>query len=297
MSDIPELERIRFFQNQLLTADDLTDLDDNNRELRWLHNRSLHNWGIGLGLDVQGLRGATFVTVNPGYAVDILGREIILSEPIELPIPAVSGGASGGAATYYLVANYLDDSAEPTEEQRAATVCAAGGSVRLSNDPAILWKTDSQLKCGIDVILAQVFIQNCVLSLDASAAPRRYATCGQSMYIKAAEVLARDISWKIWKQGGVDVGFTATIDTSHAKFQTTPLYIAHIIGNRSLSSPALTVADFVSVANDSPRGFTLQVALPPMAVNVNPASMIDAVKGPLIFNQLGWRVSWMGVEG
>ena len=162
MSDIPEIERIRFFQGELLTADDLTALDDANQELRWLHNRSLHNWGIGFGLDVQGSRGATSVTVNPGYATDIEGHEIILSSSVNLPIPAVSG-----ASTYYLVANYLDDSSEPAEEQRSATACAPGGAVRLSNDPAILWKTIAQINYGVDVVLGEVFIKNCVLSQDS----------------------------------------------------------------------------------------------------------------------------------
>src|SRR5262245_14932559 len=77
--DIPEIERIKFFPGQRLTADDMTDLDVTNAELRWLHNRSLHPWGIGIGLEVSGEKGDTVVTVKPGYAVDILGRELIVS--------------------------------------------------------------------------------------------------------------------------------------------------------------------------------------------------------------------------
>ncbi len=161
MSNVPELERLQFYPGQLLTADDLTTLDSNNRRLRWLHNRSLHNWGIGSGFDVTGKRGDTSVTVHPGYAIDDLGREIILADDIEQPIPAVSG-----PATYYLVAEYLGDSGQTTEEQRDATACYPGGSVRLTNDPAILWKTKAQLKTGTDVILAEVSIQNCVLSAE-----------------------------------------------------------------------------------------------------------------------------------
>jgi len=177
MSGIPQLERIVFYSGELLTADDLTALDDNNRQLRWLHNRSLHNWGIGFGLDVQGSRGDTSVTVNPGYAVDSSGREIILSNPVKQPIPAVSG-----PATYYLVANYVDDANEPVEEQRSATACSPGGAVRLSNAPAILWKTSNLLILGLDVVLAQVSIQNCVLSQPPSGAARRYATCGSPFF-------------------------------------------------------------------------------------------------------------------
>ncbi len=297
MSSIPEIERLQFFSGQLLTADDLTTLDTNNRELRWLHNRSLHNWGIGFGLDVLGARGDTSVTVNPGYAIDSLGREIILSAPVVVPIPAVPGASDGSAAVYYLVSNYVDDANQTTEEQRSATACYPGGSVRLTNDPAILWKTRFQLAPTVDVILASVQIQNCVLSQAPSAAVRRYSTCGQSLYIKAAEVYAASLTWTPWIVGDESLGFTTPISTLSAKFQTTPNYLAQIIGPRTASSSAIVIADFLSIVDDSPIGFTLQVALPQLAENVNPGSVRDPQAGPEIFQQLGWRVSWVGTEG
>lgn len=55
-TDIPELKRIQFFNGQRLTAGDMTELQRANRELRWLHNRSLHGWGIGTGYGVAGER-------------------------------------------------------------------------------------------------------------------------------------------------------------------------------------------------------------------------------------------------
>lgn len=298
MSDIPDLERIVFFQGELLTADDLTTLDTNNRELRWLHNRSLHNWGIGFGLDVQGAAGATFVSVNPGYAIDNLGREIILGSPLQQPIPAVAG-----PATYYLVANYVDDAGQTAEERRdaagcgcaSACACSTSGATRLSNDPAILWKTVAQLVSGIDVILAQAFIQNCALNLTPSAAVRRYAACGSPFTFRANQVSSPAIPWTVWQQGATNVGFTAAIDTSIAKFQTAPRYMAQIVGSRS--GAGFIVVDFVSIANETPTGFTLQVALPPISATINPPTVTDPVGGPQILNQLGWAVSWMGVEG
>jgi hypothetical protein len=298
MSEIPELERIVFFQGELLTAADLTTLDSNNRELRWLHNRSLHNWGIGFGLDVQGAAGATFVSVNPGYAIDRLGREIILSNPVRVPIPAVAG-----PATYYLVANYVDDAGQTTEEMRDSSgcgcastcACSMSGAVRLSNNPAILWKTVAQLVFGIDVILGQVLIQNCTLNQAPSAAVRRYATCGSAFFFRANQVSAADIQWAVWQQGGINIGFTAAIDTSSAKFQTAPRYMAQIVGSRSGSG--FIVVDFVSITDESPKGFTLQVALPALSANINPPAVTNAVAGPQILKQLGWSVSWMGVEG
>jgi hypothetical protein len=290
MSEIPELERIAFYSGELLTADDLSTLDTNNRELRWLHNRSLHNWGIGLGLDVKGARGATSVTVNPGYAVESLGREIILSDPVKQPIPAVSG-----PATYYLVANYVNDADEPVEERRSATACAPGGAVRLSNAPAILWKAENQLNYGIDIVLAQVSIRNCALSDSPSAAVRRYATCGSPFFVKAGQIGAASVVWTPWIPPGMKLGFTATIDTSAAQFQSTPHYMAQVVGSRALTGPPpMVILDLVSLANESPTGFTLQLALPSVP-GANPALDVNGWKS--LIASLGWTISWMGVEG
>lgn len=278
---IPEIERVLFYPTELLTADDLTTVDSNREQLRWLHNRSLHNWGIGIGFDVLGVRGDTSVTVAPGYAIDSDGREIILSASVTQTIPAVLSG------TYYLVADYVDDSGQIAVEQRGATACGGGGAVRLSNDPLIAWKTLSQLNIGIDIVLAEVTIQNCVLKSAPSPAPRRYSACGSMPYLRAGEIAASALAWMPWPAAS---GFTAVIDTSAARFQSIPIYTAQIIGSRTL--PPLIVADFVSVTAPSPASFTLQVATPPMGAGVNTPGMIS----PATFTTLGWQIVWMGIE-
>jgi hypothetical protein len=297
MSTIPTLERVRFFPGELLTADDLTVVDGNNRELRWLHNSTMHDWGIGYGFHVQGARGDTSVTVSPGYATDVEGREIILSALFTLPSPAVPGASDGGAAIYYVVTNYVDDADETVEEQRGATACAVGGAVRLSNDPAILWKTAAQLVFGTDVILGTVSIKNCALSAKVSTAGRRTAYAVPRFSIYAAEIAVADIQWTAWKQGTVNAGYKATIDTSAAGFVATPAYTAHIVGSRSIVNTDFVAVDFISVTKQTPTGFTLQVALPSIAFSVNPAQLTDPKTGPALLKTLGWRVSWMGVEG
>ena len=55
--DIPVLERPAFFDGQQLTAADLEAVQAYHRELLWLHNRGLHNWGIAFGYAVEGKRG------------------------------------------------------------------------------------------------------------------------------------------------------------------------------------------------------------------------------------------------
>src|SRR5262249_46390441 len=162
------------FTGQQLKATDLAALQRSNRELRWLHNRSLHAWGIGIGLAVTGERGDRAVTVDDGYGVDCRGREIILTEPQTKTVPAVAAGPGGGEASYYLVAAYQSDDDQKVRERRPG-VCLPDGTVRLSEEPLIDWRRPDQLEEGFELILAQAWIQNCQLSRPLSFAARRYA--------------------------------------------------------------------------------------------------------------------------
>ena len=46
------VERLKFFNGQRLFAQDLDSIDRTHREMRWLHNQSLHQPGVGRGFAV-----------------------------------------------------------------------------------------------------------------------------------------------------------------------------------------------------------------------------------------------------
>ena len=111
--------RVVYFDGQRLEADDLNSAADQMRQLRWLHNRSLHGPGVALGFAATGNAGDRQVTVQPGYAVDCLGRELVLTTATTLPIPARSGNAQGQPVSFALVAAYPDDSQLAVIQTRA----------------------------------------------------------------------------------------------------------------------------------------------------------------------------------
>src|SRR5262245_31968611 len=166
--DIPLLERPAFFENQRLTAADLTATQSYNRELRWLHNRSLHSWGIAFGFAVSGPRGAQSVRVESGYAIDCIGRDLVLDEAREMPIPAVAGSSDGNPASYYLTISYAEDS-DLTPITRAGA-CNSSGAVRRPETPIVRWQdpadtnASSRYRPGLDVVLAAIRVQNCQLA-------------------------------------------------------------------------------------------------------------------------------------
>lgn len=285
--DIPNIERVTFFNGQRLMEHDFTALQLANRELRWLHNRSLHSWGIGIGLAVMGERGDSAVTVKPGYGVDCLGREIILTESQTLPVPTVARGPGGGEAIYYLVAAYQEDADQKVAERRPG-VCLPEGTVRLREEPRLEWCRPEQLRQGFELVLAQAWIQNCRLSRPLSFAVRRFAHPSQQPYIAAGQTDREKTVWVQWQVNTQNVGVLTHVDTSAARFRTTPRYMAHVVGERHFldaEANVVVVLGFPAIVDATPARFTLQVLLPTVA-----GLTID-------FNQLGWHVVWMGIEG
>src|SRR6516225_10068640 len=103
------IERIQFFNGERLVADDLQGLEAFNREMRWLHNQSLHQAGIGKGFAVTGKKGDKEVQIGAGYAIDSSGREIVLTHDMTLPVPPVASQPDGSPIVYDLTVSYPDD--------------------------------------------------------------------------------------------------------------------------------------------------------------------------------------------
>ena len=79
------VERPRYFAGKLLTAEDYELEQAYHIERRRLLNRMLHGAGVVSGLEVDDGNGGT-VTVEPGFALDPQGREILVCEPQKLTI-------------------------------------------------------------------------------------------------------------------------------------------------------------------------------------------------------------------
>src|SRR4051794_23629787 len=79
MADPPR--RVNFFEGMLLTAADLADEQQYHQEMRYLHNR-LHGYGTASGLEVTVTKGR--IRVAPGTAIDVRGREIVVTAPLTL---------------------------------------------------------------------------------------------------------------------------------------------------------------------------------------------------------------------
>ena len=312
--DVPS-ERLRFFDGQRLAAADLDGIDDTNRELRWLHNRSLHQPGIGSGYAVSGPRGAREVTVGAGYALDALGREIVLTATHVEPVPPVASEADGQSVFFDLTVAYPDDS-QLVETETREGICLPRGAVRLREEPSFCWVRlergetgDLQpvdLQLGADVqsalrlVLARAEVLNCQLKQAISTAERRSARLAQQPYIACGEAPGNWVELDLATPAGTVVqppflsfGIQSQVDTRAAGFASTPSYTARIAGDRILIDsnglPLALVEPLVSIRDPRPDGFTLEAYL--LVTSVGGAT--DTVS---LASFDGWTVVWMGVE-
>jgi hypothetical protein len=256
--ELPLIERPEFFNGQRLFANDFNAMDSFNREFRWLHNRSLHTWGIGSGFQVSGTVGDREVNITPGYALDNSGREIILLETRTVPVPPVAADEEGNPIKYYLTVHYRpDEDLEETETRQG--VCKPAdfrGTIRRREEPVFCWieldpSTNkpltpdhrNQITSGEKIVLAQVSVKNCQIELPVSLFQRRNARPSSLPYIACGKTTEQNTTWQKWtvslNERDILVGVKTEIDTSSARFSRTPCYTARIAGNRFFKNDKL----------------------------------------------------------
>jgi hypothetical protein len=100
------LIRNRYFSGRLLTAEDLQLEQDYFRKKLRLHNRCLFGPGIVTGLDVTLDQNNETVIVQSGCAIDDVGEEIVICDPLRY---ALKAGAEAG----YLSLRYCEKLIDP----------------------------------------------------------------------------------------------------------------------------------------------------------------------------------------
>ena len=320
--DTRTVERPQFFDGQQLFAADLDGIVAFHRAMRWLHNRSLHQAGIGNGFAVSGKRGDREVSVHAGYALDTVGRELVLLETHVEPVPPVAGEPGGGPAFFDLVVSYPSDDDLEEAETRAG-VCLPRGVVRLRERPVFCWvrlirdvndrlrplseAQALQIQNGLVIVLARAEVLDCRLNADLSIAVRRTARPPRQPRLACGTESA---AWESWAatggtpefEGGgrLAYGLMAPVDTGAGRFRQTPRYAVRVEGERPLvvqiaGSDDINAFDLPAfVQNAGPAGFSCHVPVIDLvgsgALSAPvPQEVIDAARE-------AWQVTWLGIE-
>ena len=257
-------DRVTYRDGQLLTAADLTADQARNTRLWDLHTRYLHDtWGIAIGYVVNVGDGDTLLQVAPGYAVDIQGRPLVLSQTTPVPLPPIVG-----PAYMVLVINYQENAAYRVRADQNG-VCL-GNSIGDQESPAFVWKDPADVQMGIDIPLITVQVSaGAVQSTDQRA--RRYVQKMVRPYIASG---ATDAGYTQWSQipNVAPSGFTfyqTVIDTSDSSFNNTPFYFAELHMGKGAPAQIYGVTNFGNnpdmadfggpftvIQNSSPTSFT-----------------------------------------
>lgn len=168
MSDLPcacstgPLERLRYFNRQLLNADDMRTEQAYFREKMRRHNRFLHGWGVVCGCAVEPVQDAKDWTVQvcPGYVVGPQGDEIQIDhcvtvdlrlgatpEPctVRWPCPPTGEmpGTDRGPRKAYIAVRYAECHARPVKVHPAGCGCDESqceySRIRDSFEIKVLW--------------------------------------------------------------------------------------------------------------------------------------------------------------
>jgi hypothetical protein len=157
-------ERVRYFSEQLLTADDMTTEQEYFRRKSRRHNRFLHGWGVVCGLGVTPAPNSDQpwrLCVTPGYAVSPQGDEIVLDvvAPFDLagdwlqaqdpctPYPCPPTGrmpAPGQDRPVYLAIRFAQCDTRPVRQRVHECCCDETGCeysrIRDSWELMLLWE-------------------------------------------------------------------------------------------------------------------------------------------------------------
>lgn len=102
---VKPIERTRYFDGRLLTAEDFEREQTYLRDRLRRHNRHLHGWGVVHGLQVTLVEGGR-LEVSPGLALDCEGNEVEVDEAWCLAIP-------DGEAAFYVAVAYTETPTHP----------------------------------------------------------------------------------------------------------------------------------------------------------------------------------------
>lgn len=304
------VDRVQFFNGQPLLATDLQALEEYQREMRWLHNRSLHQPGVASGFAVQGEKGDPVLVVQPGYAIDALGRELVLAEPHTEPVPPVAGDSVGNPVAFDLTVSYSDTLRKA--ETRTAVCEQADGAVRLSEAPVFCWARvgdpdgetlRQQIETGERILLARISVLNCQLYQRVSITQRRNAKPSLhplvfAEMVKPVWVIDEEVQFPF----GLRLKPVEPIDTRAAGFRTSPSYFVNLVdANVQLETEGgpiqVPLDGFIEITHVEPERFNVAWLIPRLLFEGDANYVFEVLRNQAKAGELDFAVEWLGVEG
>jgi hypothetical protein len=311
--------RVRYYDGQRLTSQDLQDDVGYEARMRGLHVRALHGvWGISLGYKVIPAKDKKSINVTQGMAYDCSGREIVMSSTFPLDLPKEPRGSNAQAWWFDLLIRYEDQ--EATKRGLTANRSCSETASSLPNERlALRWSYAGDaptplvkpagfaddVRLGEEIPLARVRVTNQreVAEIDftvrrvARGLVRPHISQGQA---RQGEAVIQGSPWH----------WTAWINTSSGGFNTgSPMYFVDLADHPWLSAnsgfASITNAlplehqrqllgPFITIKEPSRTGFVLDVRM--AAVNIDIFKSMPTATHRSVGFTLPVAVNWLGIE-
>lgn len=286
----PELQRLRYWQGQTLKSHDFRDQLAVEAQLRWWHNRALHNaYGVVEGFEVEQNAGA--VIIRRGLAYDCFGRELILTADLLFPRP--EGPVPDAGMT--LLARFRETRQFPRKDEMTAA-CAPNQALTAER-PEFFWKRADLVEIRDGVPLYRLLENENVKSV------RPLARALARPHIASGSTISGNTDWELWSEpvgdSQMNLGFQVGVDTSAAGFTEVPCYFAWLQG--ALWTPELK-PDFFPIflehiASLSTTGFTVRLWMPNLPVPGNETTNLAfADRFPGFGRKQELFICWLGIQ-
>ena len=300
-------DRVTYRNDQLLTALDLRDDLRYDARLRRPHTRCLHDtWGIALGFEVTQVddrgkevkEGGKAVAVGPGYALDGIGRDILLAENIHLTVP--HGNA---LEAFVLTVSYQEDTAF-RDCPDLASVCLSGGLDPRHERPNFAWRRPEDVRFGPEVPLVQIFVANGAIEVGLDFRVRRNARSLARPHFGWGSTEPGSTGWVEWVSMRTILGLEVEVDTSEAGFTKPPYYFALLQGHfgkrdnedslfeqdlwPSDTEPVFFLGTLGFIADATAESFTYRIGWQPPFKRM--------IEHRLEAETRRWRLFWFGIE-
>lgn len=288
-----DIQRLRHVPRELLRSRDFRDQAAFSNQLRWWHNRALHDtFGVASGLSVALAAGAASALVQPGIAYDRGGRELPVFAPRPVPLPA---------------------------QQQPMTLVIRYRQGGQGAGADLVWQPPGQAgrdPCGpgVGVPLAQLTYARGLPTLTAVSPRSRLLARPR---IGNGSTPADSTPWQLWMYpvvpGRITVlGLQITVDTSAAGFTEVPCYFAWLqwprVADSRLPYLLYLALGFQYVEEPGIDRFVFRVLLPlgqvaAQAANLgHPQQRVFPLTGNRehdtlgVARSLGLSLCWLGIQ-
>jgi hypothetical protein len=142
------VKRLNYFTHQFLREQDFKAEQEYHVAMRRQHNRALHGWGVVEGFDVR-KKSEHEIAIEPGTAIDSLGREIVLTAPVVRDLSSFERNSHSYVTVAY---------GESWDEVDRHSASGVEGYMRVTESPEFEDKKHEPAKDGAVITLARVHL-------------------------------------------------------------------------------------------------------------------------------------------